>query len=67
MMEKMINSFIILLTEATPVTQLEPRLLRLSTMRILPKAIAHKKKAMREGAFTFRFSKRKNYAHLIVT
>jgi hypothetical protein len=33
---------------------LKPSLLRLSTVRILPRAVAHKKKAMRGGAFTFR-------------
>jgi len=30
-----------------------PHLLRLSTVRILPKVVAHKKKAMRGGDFTF--------------
>jgi hypothetical protein len=53
MEEKMINSFLIFLTNATSINQLKPGLLRLSTIRILPKAVAHKKKAMYGGAFIF--------------
>jgi len=53
MEEKIINSFLILLTKATSINQLKSRLLRLSTVRILPRVVAHKKKAMRGGAFTF--------------
>jgi hypothetical protein len=53
MEEKIINSFLILLTNATSINQLKSRLLRLSTVRILPKDVAHKKKAMRRGTFTF--------------
>jgi hypothetical protein len=37
-------------------------------MKVLPKAVAHKKKAMRGGAFTFQILfQGMNYAHLNVT
>jgi hypothetical protein len=52
MKEKMINSFLILLTKATPV-KCNPHLLRLSTVRILHKAVVLKMKTMQRGAFTF--------------
>ncbi len=69
--EKMINSFLILLTEATPVNQLEPPpcLMRLYIVRIIPKAVAYKKKAMRGWPFPSSkcISKGMNYAHLNVT
>jgi hypothetical protein len=65
---KMINSFLIFLIRQHQLARWKPCLLRLSTMRILPIAAVHKKKAMHGGALTFQILfQGMNYTHLTLT